>query len=70
MALRPLAGQFAQMLFAFGLFSASMLGALILPTATAYALCEAFGWESGFNTTWKTGKTFTALFWGPLLFQR
>ncbi|MFA7654374.1 MAG: divalent metal cation transporter [Candidatus Magasanikbacteria bacterium] len=57
-ALEPLAGQLAQILFAFGLFVASMLGAFILPTATAYAFCEAFGWESGFDTTWKSGKTF------------
>ncbi|HLD34412.1 MAG TPA: divalent metal cation transporter [Patescibacteria group bacterium] len=61
MALRPLAGDLAQFLFAFGLFSASMLGAFILPAATSYALCEAFGWESGFNTTWKTGKTFYSI---------
>jgi len=60
-ALKPLAGQFAQLLFAFGLFSASMLGAFILPTATSYAICEAFGWESGFNTTWKTGKVFYSI---------
>ncbi len=61
LVLRPLAGELAQFLFAFGLFSASMLGAFILPTATAYALCEAFGWESGFNTTWKTGKIFYSI---------
>ncbi len=61
MALRPLAGEFAEFLFAFGLFSASMLGAFILPVATAYAICEAFGWESGFNTTWKTGKIFYSI---------
>lgn len=60
-ALKPLAGNFAQLLFAFGLFSASMLGAFILPTATAYACCEAFGWEYGFNTTWKTGKIFYSI---------
>lgn len=58
MALRPLAGDFAQMLFSFGLFSASMLGAFILPVATAYALCEAFGWEYGFDTKWENGKAF------------
>lgn len=60
-ALQPLAGQFAQGLFAFGLFAASMLGAFILPVATSYAICEAFGWEYGFNTTWKTGKTFYSI---------
>jgi Mn2+/Fe2+ NRAMP family transporter len=57
-ALEPIAGHLAQMLFAFGLFASSMLGAFILPMATSYAICEAFGWESGFNTTWKTGKIF------------
>ncbi len=61
LALRPLAGDFAQLLFAFGLFSASMLGAFILPVATSYALCEAFGWEYGFNTTWKHGRVFYSI---------
>jgi Mn2+/Fe2+ NRAMP family transporter len=60
-ALRPLAGEMAQFLFAFGLFSASMLGAFILPAATSYAFCEAFGWEDGFNTNWKTGRTFYSI---------
>lgn len=60
-SLAPLAGRFAQALFAFGLFSASMLGAFILPVATAYAVCEAFGWEYGFNTTWQTGKIFYSI---------
>lgn len=61
MALRPLAGNLAQFLFAFGLFSASMLGAFILPVATSYAICEAFGWEAGFNTNWQNGKTFYSI---------
>jgi len=60
-ALRPLAGDLAQFLFAFGLFVASMLGAFILPTATAYAICEAFGWEAGFDTTWENGKVFYSI---------
>ncbi len=61
LALKPLAGELAHFLFAFGLFSASMLGAFILPAATAYAICEAFGWEGGFDTTWKTGKVFYSI---------
>ncbi|TAN34056.1 divalent metal cation transporter [Patescibacteria group bacterium] len=60
-ALEPLAGHFAQILFAFGLFAASMLGAFILPVATAYAICEAMGWEYGFNTNWKTGREFYSI---------
>lgn len=61
LALRPLAGPLAGFLFSFGLFSASMLGAFILPVATSYALCEAFGWEAGFDTTWKNGKIFYSI---------
>ncbi|MEK7681139.1 MAG: divalent metal cation transporter [Patescibacteria group bacterium] len=61
LGLVPLAGKFAQGLFAFGLFSASMLGAFILPVATSYAVCEAFGWEYGFNTNWQSGKIFYSI---------
>ncbi len=61
LSLVPLAGRFAEALFAFGLFSASMLGAFILPVATAYAVCGAFGWEYGFNTNWQTGKIFYSI---------
>jgi len=32
-----------------------------LPVATAYAVCEAFGWEYGFNTNWQTGKVFYSI---------
>lgn len=67
MALRPLAGDLAQFLFAFGLFSASMLGAFILPMATSYAICEAFGWESGFNTTWREAKHFYGIILAAIL---
>lgn len=58
LALKPVAGHFAEILFGFGLFAASMLGAFILPAATAYALCEAFGWEYGFDNHWSTAKEF------------
>lgn len=67
LVLKPLAGELAQGLFAFGLFSASMLGAFILPVATAYAICEAFGWESGFDTTWEDGKIFYSIILGSIL---
>lgn len=48
-ALEPLAGTFAKSLFALGLFGAGLFGAFILPLATAFYVCEAFGWESGLN---------------------
>ena len=48
-ALRPLAGQFASVLFAAGLVNASVLSAAILPLATTYNICEGLGFESGLN---------------------
>ena len=45
--LEPVAGRLAELLFAIGLFGASVLAATIMPLSTAYVICEAFGWESG-----------------------
>ena len=47
LALQPFAGQFAGLLFAFGLLNASVFAAPILPLSTAYAVCEALGWQTG-----------------------
>lgn len=47
LALKPLVGQHASTLFAFGLFNASLFGACILPLSTAFYICEGMGWESG-----------------------
>ena len=46
-ALKPLAGQYAYILFAVGLFNASLFAASILPLSTAYTVCEGLGFESG-----------------------
>jgi len=62
MALEPLAGKYASMLFSFGLFGASMLAAFILPLSTAYAVCEAFGFESGVSKTSKEAPVFFVIF--------
>ncbi|MHB8859909.1 MAG: Nramp family divalent metal transporter [Thermoleophilia bacterium] len=62
LALVPLAGQFASKLFAFGLLNASVLAAGILPLATAYAICEAFGFESGVNRSFKEAPIFHGIF--------
>ncbi len=42
-ALRPLAGEYAYILFAAGLFNASLFAASILPISTAYTVCEGLG---------------------------
>ena len=48
-ALRPLAGQFAFILFALGLFNAGLFSATILPLSTVYTVCEGLGFESGLD---------------------
>ncbi len=62
LALEPLAGRFASALFAFGLLNASVLAAAILPLATAYAFCEAFGFEAGMNRSFREAPFFHGLF--------
>lgn len=57
-ALRPLAGEYASLIFAFSLANASLLGAIIVPLATAYYICEAMGWEAGINKTFKEAPQF------------
>jgi Mn2+/Fe2+ NRAMP family transporter len=67
LALKPLAGQFSLFLFGFGLFVASMLGAFILPVATSYAICEAFGWDYGFNKKWREARIFYSIILGAII---
>jgi Mn2+/Fe2+ NRAMP family transporter len=61
-ALRPLAGRAASILFAAGLFVASIFSATILPIATAFYVCEAFGFEAGIDKRWKDAPQFYWLF--------
>ncbi|RXH56848.1 Nramp family divalent metal transporter [Granulicella sibirica] len=48
-AMMPLAGKYAFILFAAGLFNASLFAASILPLSTAYTVCEGMGFESGLD---------------------
>ena len=61
-ALRPLAGRYAEALFAVGLFGASMLAAGVLPLATAYSISEAFGFEKGVSSTFREAPIFVGVF--------
>ncbi len=67
LALKPLAGGLASQVFAFGLFIASIFSATILPLATAFYVCEAFGFEAGINKKWDEAKEFFTLYTGILL---
>ena len=61
-ALGPLAGEFAEVLFALGLFGASTLTASIVSLSSSYAICEAFGWESGINKNFREAPVFYSLY--------
>jgi NRAMP (natural resistance-associated macrophage protein)-like metal ion transporter len=63
-ALRPLAGEGATYLFAVGLLAASFLGLGVVPLTSAYAACEAFGWETGVD--WRLREA--PAFYGLLIF--
>ena len=62
LALKPLVGQHASVLFAFGLFNASLFAACILPLSTAYYICEGMGWESGVDKDFEQAPQFFWLF--------
>jgi len=47
LALRPLAGEFAGLLFAFGIISTGLLAIPVLAGSSAYILSESFGWKEG-----------------------
>ncbi len=60
-ALEPVAGRAAELLFGFGLLNVSILGAAILPLTTAYAVCEAFGLESGLDKRFDDAPAFNGI---------
>jgi Mn2+/Fe2+ NRAMP family transporter len=61
-ALRPLAGEYAYLLFAGGLLNASLFAASILPISTAYAVCEGLGFESGLDKRFDEAPVFYWLY--------
>jgi Mn2+/Fe2+ NRAMP family transporter len=58
----PLAGEYAYLLFAAGLFNASLFAASILPISTAYAVCEGLGFESGLDKKFHEAPVFYWLY--------
>lgn len=67
LALKPLAGNAAAALFAFGLVNASLFAASILPLATAYTVCEGLGFESGINKRPHEAPAFYSLYTGLII---
>jgi len=61
-ALQPVAGNYASLIFSVALANASILGAIIVPLATAYYICEAMGWEAGVNKSFKEAPQFMGIY--------
>jgi Mn2+ and Fe2+ transporters of the NRAMP family len=62
LALKPIAGHYAFILFGVGLFGAAALAAAVIPLSTSYAICEAFGWESGVDKKYREAPAFFGIY--------
>jgi Mn2+/Fe2+ NRAMP family transporter len=60
-ALRPLAGDFAFILFAVGIIGVGLIGVPVLAGSAAYALAETMGWKWGLERTVKQAKGFYSI---------
>lgn len=60
-SLRPLAGDFAFVLFAGGIIATGMLAVPVLASSAAYAVAEAFGWPEGLERRWFEARRFYAI---------
>ena len=58
MALRPLAGEFAYLLFALGVIGTGLLAIPVLSGALSYIFCETFGWKEGLDNKFNEAKPF------------
>jgi Mn2+/Fe2+ NRAMP family transporter len=67
LALKPVAGRFAEDLFAIGLLGASALAGAVVPLSTAYAVSEAVGVERSVSRTFRQAPFFLSLFTGQVL---
>jgi Mn2+/Fe2+ NRAMP family transporter len=65
-ALKPVAGRFAEQLFALGLLGASALAAAVVPLSTAYAISEAAGAERSVGRRFREAPLFLGLFTGQI----
>jgi len=67
-ALAPVAGAYAEQLFAVGLLGASLLAACVLPLTASYAVCEAFGFERGIDRSWAEAPVFNGIYTFVIVF--
>jgi NRAMP (natural resistance-associated macrophage protein)-like metal ion transporter len=59
-ALKPVAGEFAFVVFAVGIIGTGLLSVPVLAGSTAYAVAESFGWKGGLGKKFSEAKAFYA----------
>lgn len=57
-ALRPIAGDYAYVLFALGIIGTGMLAIPVLSGSASYAMSESFGWKTGLHRKLKEANAF------------
>ena len=66
-ALRPIAGDFAFVLFAAGIIGTGLLAVPVLAGSAAYAMAETFGWREGLDLKWFEARGFYAIIIGATI---
>lgn len=67
LALEPLAGSSAKLLFALGIVGTGLLAVPVLAGSTAFALAETFGWREGLSLKMTQAKAFYLVILGSML---
>ncbi len=66
LALKPVAGEYAFLLFSIGIIASGLLAIPVLAGSTAYAVADAFGWREGMDNKVSDAKGFYFVFLGSL----
>lgn len=66
-ALKPLAGDFAGLLFALGIVGTGALAVPVLAGSTGYALAETFAWHEGLSKTFRQARGFYIVIIGSMV---
>jgi len=67
LALKPLAGNTAYLLFAIGIIGTGLLSIPVLSGARAYVFAESFGWKAGLDNKFRDARSFYIIITGSLI---
>ena len=67
LALKPVAGEYAFLLFSLGVIVSGLLAVPVLAGSSAYAVADTFGWREGLENRISDAKGFYLVFLGSLL---